>query len=344
MTEIIVSCERSYRVLIGRGLLNSAAELIKEYSPASKYCIITDENVASYHAESVKREVEGTGADVSVYVFSPGEEHKTLETVSGILEFLAARHFTRGDCLIALGGGITGDIAGFAASVYMRGIRFVQIPTTLLAAVDSSVGGKTGVNLTGLKNQVGAFWQPSLVICDPDTFDTLPEREMRNGMAEVIKYAAICDEGLADTLNGDICDIISRCVNIKSEIVSRDERDNGERMLLNFGHTFGHAVECASEERIPHGMAVGIGMMMASRLAERIGYCEKGMESRMAELLACHGLPLEAPEYPPSVLFEAMKNDKKRSGGRVTLVLPERFGKCSLHTVTMEELEGFMRG
>lgn len=338
MIEITVNCARSYKVIIEKGLLDHTAELLNKYSPSKKYCVISDSNVAPIYSKSVEVQLKSTNTEVYAYTFEAGEEHKTLETVGEILKFLAERHFTRSDQLIALGGGITGDIVGFAASVYMRGIRFVQIPTTLLAAVDSSVGGKTGVNLSKLKNQIGAFWQPSLVICDPNTFKTLPEREMRNGMAEVIKYAAICSPDIADIPEDNICEIIKRCILIKSDIVSRDERDHGERMLLNYGHTFGHAVECASEERIPHGMAVAIGMMMASRAAEAIGYCEKGVAERTANILTAHGLPLSADEFTADQLFSAMQNDKKRADDKVTLVLPEKFGKCSLHTVNMDEL------
>ncbi|MBQ9116630.1 MAG: 3-dehydroquinate synthase [Clostridia bacterium] len=340
--EIAVNAGRSYGVLIGKGLLKKTGELLNERAKAAKYCIVSDENVAPLYLDAIKAQVQSIGAEVHSVVFSAGEAHKTLETIGNILARLAEWHYTRTDCLIALGGGIVGDVCGFAASVYMRGIRFVQLPTTLLAAVDSSVGGKTGVNLAGLKNQVGAFWQPSLVICDPDTFGTLPEREMRNGMAEVIKYAAICAPGLADKLDGDITEIIGDCVQIKADIVSRDERDNGERMLLNYGHTFGHAVECASEERIPHGMAVAIGMMMACDAAIRLGVADSSVRERTAALLTAHGLPLHAPEYPAETLYLAMRNDKKRSGNTVTLVLPESFGRCTLHKVTMDELRSLM--
>lgn len=341
LKEIKVNCSAPYSVLIKKGLLNDSAELIGKIIGAERYCIVSDGNVAPIYAEKLRAGLESTGATVHLFVFAPGEEHKTLETVGNILEYLATSSFTRTDCLIALGGGIVGDVCGFAASVYMRGIRFVQLPTTLLAAVDSSVGGKTGVNLMGYKNQVGAFWQPSLVLCDPETFDTLPEREYRNGMAEVIKYAAICDPGLVPLLNGDECEMIARCVGIKSDIVSRDERDTGERMLLNYGHTFGHAVECVSHETVPHGMAVAIGMMNAAKLAEKNGIAEAGTANITAKLLTEHGLPLSADGYSPKELYRAMLNDKKRADGMITLVLPEKFGKCILKKVTLRELEEF---
>ena len=339
--EIKVDCGAPYSVFIKNGILSRAAEYICDGIKAERYCIVSDDNVAPIYANALRSALEEKGVEVYLYVFAHGEGQKTLSTVGEIVEYLAGSSFTRSDCLIALGGGIVGDVCGFAASVYMRGIRFVQIPTTLLAAVDSSVGGKTGVNLMGFKNQVGAFWQPSLVLCDPETFRTLPEAEFRNGMAEVIKYAAIREPELVNILRGDICEIIARCVAIKSDIVSRDERDTGERMLLNYGHTFGHAVECVSNERVPHGMAVAIGMMSAARMAERIGIAESGTAEATASVLTEHGLPLSVEEYSPKQLYRAMLNDKKRADGMITLVLPERFGKCILKKVTVDQLEEF---
>jgi len=341
--EISVNCDRPYGVFIKKGLLSEAAERITGLLQAERYCIVSDDNVYPIYGEMLRKSLESKGVSVHFFVFAHGEEHKTLQTVGEIVEYLAQASFTRSDCLIALGGGIVGDVCGFAASVYMRGIRFVQIPTTLLAAVDSSVGGKTGVNLLGYKNQIGAFWQPSVVLCDPETFDTLPEAEFRNGMAEVIKYAAICAPELVDILNGDICEIIARCVGIKSDIVSRDERDTGERMLLNYGHTFGHAVECVSNETVPHGMAVAIGMMSAARMAERAGIAESGTADATARVLEAHGLPLSAEGYSSQAIYRAMLNDKKRADGGITLVLPQRFGKCVLKRMTVEELAEFYR-
>lgn len=339
--EIKVNCGSPYSVFIKKGLLCEAAERIDVAIGAERYFIVSDDNVYPIYGEALRTALEGRGVAVRSLAFSHGEEQKNLRTVEEILKSLAEGSFTRSDCLIALGGGIVGDVCGFAASVYMRGVRFVQIPTTLLAAVDSSVGGKTGVNLMGYKNQIGAFWQPSLVLCDPDTFRTLPEEEYRNGMAEVIKYAAICEPELADILHGDVCEIIARCVAIKSDIVSRDERDTGERMLLNYGHTFGHAVECVTNGAVPHGMAVAIGMMSAARMAENAGIAERGTADVTARILAEHGLPLSAEGYDPKLLYRAMLNDKKRADGRITLVLPSSFGKCILKRITAAELKEF---
>lgn len=338
MKTINVSCSRSYEILIERGLLSRAGSVITERFPGRRYCIISDENVAALYLEQTVKSFPGGEKPLS-FVFTPGEAHKTLETVQRILEFLADRHFSRSDMLIALGGGITGDITGFAAAVYLRGMEFVQIPTTLLSAVDSSVGGKTGVNLGGLKNQVGAFWQPSLVISDPDTLNTLPQKEFACGMAEVIKYAAICDPGLGKQLSGDydISDIISRCVSIKRDIVASDERDTGVRQKLNLGHTFGHAIEKVSDNAFSHGEAVAIGTVMAFRAAEKLGMCDDGETEKAIALFERFALPVSC-ELDRKMMFEAMKNDKKRAGGVISLVLPESFGSCVLRRMTYEEL------
>ncbi len=340
MKTVKVSCSRDYDILIERGLTERAGDIISKRFPGRRFCIISDGNVEPLYIDKLL-----SGFNVpdiqkpQCFTFSPGEVSKTLETVQSILSFLAENHYTRSDMLIALGGGITGDITGFAASVYLRGIEFIQIPTTLLAAVDSSVGGKTGVNLGGLKNQVGTFWQPSLVISDPDVFSTLPQKEYSCGMAEVIKYAAICDPGLGDELlnEGDIADIICRCVTIKRDIVASDERDTGVRQTLNLGHTFGHAVEKVSENSYSHGEAVAIGTVMAFRSAERLGICGSDGTARAVSLFEKFGLPVSCG-LDRSRMLEAMKNDKKRSGGTVNLVLPTSFGSCILRPVTYDEL------
>ena len=234
MKTVSVSCAEAYDILIENGIFANAGEIIKKKFSGKRFCIITDENVAHLYLDGILAQLEKAGLSCDSFVFPAGEANKNMETVEKILNFLANRHYTRSDMLIALGGGIVGDVTGFAASVYQRGIGFIQIPTTVLAAVDSSVGGKTGVNLKGLKNQVGTFWQPSLVICDPFFFKTLPPIEYSSGMAEVVKYAAICRASLADMLEAgaDISDIIYECVSIKRDIVQRDERDTGERQLL----------------------------------------------------------------------------------------------------------------
>ena len=339
MIKVNVSCSANYDIIIENGVLASAGEIIKDKFGGKRFCIITDDNVAMLYLDSLSASLKRNGIEYVSFVFEHGEKHKTMGTVESILTFLADNRFTRSDMLIALGGGIVGDVTGFVAAIYQRGIGFVQIPTTVLAAVDSSVGGKTGVNLGGLKNQVGAFWQPSMVLCDPSSFATLPESEYSSGMAEVIKYAAICKAELgAEIAAGeDISGIIAECVSIKRDIVQRDERDTGERQLLNLGHTFGHAVEKATDNRFTHGQAVAIGMIMAFRAAEKLGLCAEGEVEKVKELCISCGLPLESG-CTHAALLSAMQSDKKRLGGKITLVLPRAFGDTVLYKTDMTAL------
>lgn len=339
MKKVRVECSGCYDILIGRGLLGTAGELLAESFGGKRFCIITDDNVGKIYLEPLKNALATHGIAADSFVFAHGEKHKTMETVEKIMQLLADNHYTRSDMLIALGGGIVGDVTGFAAAIYQRGIGFVQIPTTVLSAVDSSVGGKTGVNLGGLKNQVGAFWQPSLVICDPDTFSTLPATEYASGMAEVVKYAAICRASLGEKIeNGtDIEEIIAECVSIKRDIVQRDERDTGERQLLNLGHTFGHAVEKTTDNAYGHGQAVAIGMMMAFRAASSLGLCAAGEIERLERLLKVCSLPLSC-EASYESLLAAMQSDKKRAGSKITLVLPRAFGDTVLYKTDMTAL------
>ena len=342
MKTVRVSCSRNYDILIGNGLIDRVGEIVLERFPQKRFCIVSDSNVAALYLDRTAVSFPQTPESV---VFQPGEANKTIDTVRFILELLAEKHFTRSDMLIALGGGITGDITGFAASVYLRGIEFIQVPTTLLAAVDSSVGGKTGVNLGGLKNQVGSFWQPSLVISDPEAFSSLPAREFSSGMAEVVKYAAICDPELGDKLlhEYDVSDIVCRCVSIKRDIVASDERDAGVRQILNLGHTFGHAIEKVSGNSYTHGEAVAIGTVMAFRAGEKLGFCKSGDTSKAVSLLERFGLPTSCG-LDRRLMLDAMQNDKKRSGGEITLVIPEKFGRCKLYRTTIDALGEIMSG
>jgi len=344
MIRVNVSCSASYDILIENGLLSLTGELIASDFGGKRFCIITDDNVAPLYLDGLCASLDGQGVLCESLVFPHGEKHKTMQTVEQILAFLAEKRYTRSDMLIALGGGIVGDVTGFAAAIYQRGIGFLQIPTTVLAAVDSSVGGKTGVNLGGLKNQVGAFWQPSMVICDPQVFKTLPEKEYASGMAEVIKYAAICKAELAERIKDgeDVSQIIAECVSIKRDIVQRDERDTGERQLLNLGHTFGHAVEKATDNRFTHGQAVAIGTVMAFSAAESLGLCKKGEVERVKELCALYGLPIESG-CSHADLLAAMQSDKKRVGGRITLALPRSFGDTVLYKTDMSALSDILK-
>lgn len=344
MQEISVRTDRPYAVKIECGLLSCAAEKIAACVGGRRTVIVTDDNVAPLYAEGLRASLESTGIFASIFVFPHGEGHKTMETVCSLLSFLVEKEITRRDFLIALGGGIVGDICGFAASIHLRGIPFVQIPTTLLAAVDSSVGGKTGVNLSGLKNQVGSFWQPSLVLCDPDTFKTLPDGDLADGMAEVIKYGILFDRALYSLLMGDFdpSAVIARCVDLKREVVEKDERDNGPRQLLNLGHTVAHAIEKCSGGEISHGSAVAMGMLLVTRAAVANGICKENFTNSLVALLKKHGLPTECP-YSLSALLPYMKSDKKRGGDEITLVLPKEIGECILYTLPMAALAEFLK-
>lgn len=339
MTTVRVECSGSYDVRIGNGVLDTAPQVLKELFGNVRFMIVTDDNVAPIYLKKLEKALLDAGFVCDSFVFEHGEANKTMATVTAVCELLAEKSYTGTDMLIALGGGIVGDVTGFAASIYQRGIRFVQIPTTLLAAVDSSVGGKTGVNLGGLKNQIGAFWQPSLVLCDPLTFGTLPKSEFASGMAEVVKYAAICRASLAEKITdgADIEKIIAECVAIKRDIVQGDERDTGLRRLLNLGHTFGHAVEKVTKNAFNHGQAVAIGTVMAFRASEAIGFCVKGDGEKVERLLCSLGLPVSC-DASATDLITAMQNDKKRTGSEITLVLPRSFGDTALYKIPMSVL------
>ncbi|MEI6579117.1 MAG: 3-dehydroquinate synthase, partial [Eubacteriales bacterium] len=268
MQSVKVSCtQKSYDVLIGSRMLKNAGDILRDYFSPCSVVIVTDDNVDALYGETVQYSLTCSGFNTSKFVFKHGEHSKNLSVYAKALEFMAQNSLTRSDMVVALGGGVTGDLAGFAAASYLRGVRFVQMPTTLLAAVDSSVGGKTGVNLDAGKNLAGAFWQPSLVLCDCDTLNTLPDDILADGIAEAIKYGMIRDKELFEMLefgdcisNPEAC--VARCVTIKGNIVAKDEFDNGERQLLNFGHTLAHSIEKLSDYKISHGHAVAIGMVI----------------------------------------------------------------------------------
>ena len=342
MRKIHIDASRSYDVLIGEGLLAETGELVRAAVGPGKAVIVSDDNVFQIYGGLVRESLENAGISTGEYVFPHGEQSKSLEEYGALLETLGMNMLTRNDMLIALGGGVTGDLTGFAAATYQRGIRFVQLPTSLLAAVDSSVGGKTAVNLKSGKNQAGCFYQPSLVICDTDTLKTLPEKEFRSGCAEVIKYAMLKDEGFFRKLMDNPADswmpeVIEKCVSMKRDIVMKDEFDKGERMLLNFGHTVGHGVEKCSGYSVGHGYAVSIGMAVITRAAERRGVCPEGTSRLLEEMLKRYHLPVELP-YNPEDIAGAALSDKKKSGEKINIVLPERIGSCFIHTINVKEL------
>ena len=336
---------KSYDMLVAGGFLGSCGRLIATAVPPCRACLVTDETVETLYAEPVQRALEESGFEVCRFVFPGGEAHKTMDTVADILEFLSRSRLQREDLVVALGGGIVGDVAGFAAACYLRGIRCVQLPTTLLAAVDSSVGGKTGVNLAAGKNLAGAFWQPELVLCDTDTLRTLPRSQWSDGVAEAVKAAMLCDPELLGALTAgryDLEDVIARCAGYKARVVAADERESGERRLLNFGHTVGHAVEKLSDYRVPHGHAVAIGMAVMTRAAEKIGFTKEPCLDRLLAALEANGLPAGC-EYTAAELTAASLADKKRAGDTITLVLPRRVGECALAAIGADKLQDILR-
>ena len=342
MKKIRVNASVKYDVLIGNGLLEKSGDFISGIIEPCSAVIITDDIVNSLYADKVKKSLEKSGYKCYFFVIPNGEGSKSLENFEKALELLAEKKLTSSDIIVALGGGVPGDLAGFAAASYLRGIRFVQIPTTFLAAVDSSVGGKTAVNLKAGKNLAGAFHQPSLVICDTDTFLSLPKDVFADGVAETVKYGVLTDRALFDKMGTDFTDdiekIVARCVQIKAEIVAADEFDKGTRMLLNFGHTIGHAIEKCSEFKITHGNAVAIGMAAAAFAAEKEGISEKGTAEKIADTLLKCGLPVVSP-FEAGELAAAALSDKKRRGDTINFVLPEKIGKCVIKKISVCDLK-----
>ncbi len=300
MKKIKVHASSEYEIVIGDNLLDKAGEYCQEaLGGVCRLCLITDDIVAPLYLDTVHQALEKVGFDVFYYVLPHGEESKSTENLVELLEILGESHLTRTDALVALGGGVVGDLTGFVAATYLRGIRFIQIPTTLLAAVDSSVGGKVAINLQAGKNLAGAFHQPSLVLCDTNTMNTLPDHIFADGCAEVIKYGVINDRPLFNRLSkgiqNQIEEIIAACVINKAAIVEQDEFDRGTRQLLNLGHTVGHAIERLSDFAISHGSAVSIGMVIITRAAVKFGYCPASALDELLTLLRAQGLPESCP-------------------------------------------------
>ena len=353
MQKITINASRTYDVITAPGLLSQSGQLIRQTlgEKVKKVCIVTDDNVSPLYRAPVKESLKEAGFEVVSFVFPHGEAYKSLATLSKLLDFLAYKQLTRSDAIIALGGGIVGDLAGFAAASYLRGIQFVQMPTTLLAAVDSSVGGKTGVNLSAGKNLAGAFWQPSLVLFDTDTIKSLSYDLLLDGAAEAIKAGVIADRDLFTYIDqvSELTDaevittLSSRAIWIKQQVVEADERDTGVRQLLNLGHTIGHAIEKCSSFSISHGHAVAMGMAIVARAAQKNGWSEEDCLTPILNSLNKFGFPLECP-YTASQLTQAALKDKKRMGDTITLVIPVALGNCQLKQLPIDELESFIEG
>ncbi|MCI6057605.1 3-dehydroquinate synthase [Anaerotignum sp.] len=347
MRSVTVKTSATYEVLIGSGLLQKAGEAVKKVISPCKAAIVTDSTVVHLYEETVRQSLTEAGFSVCTFVFPAGEASKNIHTLSHLLEFLAKEEMTRTDLIVALGGGVTGDLAGFGAAVYLRGIPFVQIPTTFLAAIDSSVGGKTAVDLEAGKNLAGAFYQPKLVLCDTDVLQTLPEVVFADGIAEALKYGVLGDAALFEKIAGgdfrqDLEEIIETCVSMKRDVVEEDEFDTGKRQLLNLGHTFGHAIEQKSHFQMTHGHAVAIGMHLIAKAAEAKGIAEKGTAAAIAKALEQNQLPKETT-FSPAEVAEGTLRDKKRRGGTISFVFPKKIGACKIVKISVEEVEELAR-
>ena len=339
---------KSYNIEIERGLLPYVGAKIKTLLPkAEKIAIITDSHVGPLYASLLQKSLVA----VAVLTFPAGEESRNLKTLGSLYGGLAEAGLTRSDAVVALGGGVTGDMGGLAAATFLRGIAFIQVPTSLLATVDSSVGGKVAIDLPGGKNLVGAFYQPKAVFIDPDLLKTLPVRYLHDGLAEVIKYGCIMDKELfmrLEKIQNDTelltraDEIIETCCNIKARIVEHDEFDTGERMLLNFGHTLGHAVEKTFRfDKYSHGEGVGIGMVLLTRRSEKLGLTESGVADRIAALLQKFHLPVTVDMQQEDFL-QAIALDKKKRGSHLTLILVKNIGESFLQKVEFRELTQYL--
>lgn len=340
MTTVTVNASKKYDIHIGSGTLYTIAEEVQKLGKVQTVCIVSESTVFPLYGEQVESLLMNAGFRVVSFVFPAGEEQKNASTYLQLLHCLAENKLTRSDLIVALGGGVVGDLSGFAAATYLRGIRFVQIPTTLLAAVDSSVGGKTAIDLPEGKNLVGAFCQPSLVICDTDVLDTLPRDIFRDGCAEVIKYGILYDRDFFEYLENKGLDfdreyVIRRCVEMKRDVVILDEFDTGERMKLNLGHTVGHAVEARSDFTLSHGKSVAIGMAIVSR-----AFACKDTD-RIIRVLQQFGLPVSCA-YTAEELIRYMLSDKKRSGDSVKLIVPESIGNCKIIPTPVHNLSSLI--
>lgn len=348
MKRVEVAASGKYEVLIGSGLLTQAGELIRRVLPrAEKIAVISESTVWPLYGEALRARLGGAGFEVAWYVLPAGEASKNGGSFLKILSFLAENRLTRSDAVVALGGGMVGDIAGFAAASYLRGVACVQIPTTLLADVDSSVGGKTAIDLPVGKNLAGAFCQPALVLCDHDTLKTLPGGVFTDGCAEVIKYGILRDPELFAHLEQkgkdfDLEYVIERCVSIKRDYVCADEFDNGLRRQLNLGHTLGHAVEANSNFQLSHGSSVAIGTAVVARACAARGVCPDECAGRIVALLEGFGLPTKT-DADIDALYSHMLSDKKRLGGAVNLIVPEEIGRCRVLPLPVEDAREFMK-
>lgn len=343
-TTITVRASGTYDILLDSGILDNIGQILASRFKACKIAILSDDRVFPLYGARVVESLGKAGFDSINLVLPNGEQSKTLDNVVKFIDCMVQAQLTRTDMVLALGGGVIGDMAGFAASIYLRGIKYVQVPTTLLAAVDSSVGGKTAVDISAGKNLIGAFHQPVLVCMDPQTLNTLPKDVLRDGFAEVIKYGVILDRGLFDKVSvpgqANIKDVIAQCITIKRDVVEQDEFDRGMRGLLNLGHTFGHAIEKLSNFSITHGSAVARGMIIAAKVGAVYGL--KDCTGEIAKVVSAYGFETDCP-YSAQELYGVILSDKKRSGADITLVLPESTGQCGLFKMPATQVLELMK-
>ena len=342
MTTVTIKASKPYDVVIGDGIIENIVALVQPVCATRRVAVITDDIVDKLYADVVIERLSSSGYTVSKHVFPNGEQSKNIRTLSAILEFLAEHNLSRSDTLIALGGGVVGDITGFAAAVYMRGIDFIQVPTTLLAAVDASVGGKTAIDLAYGKNLAGAFWQPRMVLCDTKIIRDLPDNLFANGMGEVIKHGFLAGQDILDAIDHDEAKselewLIKRNVEIKRDVVEADEKEHGTRRLLNFGHTVAHAVEKMSDYTVLHGIAVGTGMVYETRLAEQLGLCEQGLADTVQAYCGKYGL--YRVQDINDAFIEAMTHDKKNEDDRIVFALPEGIGAFRIEKLSVADVK-----
>jgi 3-dehydroquinate synthase len=334
--------DRSYPIRVETGLGGKIGSFLAQKNKERKYAVIADDNVASIYGDKIINILKKTAGNAFLLTFKAGEKSKNIGTLTTLLDKLLIHGFTRHDAIIALGGGVTGDLAGFAASVYMRGISLIHMPTSLLAMVDSAIGGKTGINLKSGKNLAGTFHQPEMVLIDPDFLKTLPKKEFTNGFAEIIKYGVIADEKLFCLLENSVKKhsgatipvlnkIITRCAEIKASITEKDERENRLRMILNYGHTSGHAIERISQYKIPHGEAISLGMVIANRIGVYLNVLKEYDALRIRKLLNAYNLPTSPAHFlsknsTPEKLWQIILSDKKMGTSKLNFIIPEKVG------------------
>lgn len=344
---------KAYDLLIEKEALNQVGSWVKSLWEPQKIVIITDQTVEALYGKKVKESIEQTGFEVFMFAITPGESSKSLLEAEKLYHFLAEHEMTRKDGIVVLGGGVVGDLGGFVASTYMRGLHFLQIPTTLLAQVDSSIGGKTAVNTEIAKNLVGTFAQPDGVLIDPNTLLTLEKRRIREGLSEVVKSAAIADiklwnlldsiENEEDALNYSE-EIIHACCQIKARVVEEDERDTGIRLILNYGHTIGHAIEqTCGYGVVTHGEAVAIGMSQITKNAEKLGTMSEDIYPKLTAMLQKFHLPIHLDNWQENLLYNALTHDKKTQGNAIRIILLEKIGKAKIETIELSEMKQYLR-